>query len=79
MTTNRNMLVTLEELMSVIPAYASDAVLLQHIIGLADAHLPEGWKQWKVFEFSKESLGTEFDPQILHKIRFALPTVGLIQ
>nr|CAI5842753.1 unnamed protein product [Callosobruchus analis] len=57
-----------------------DNAILQRIKRLAVAHLPEGWRSWKVFGLSrKDILGADLDPQILSKIRFALPTVGLIQ
>ncbi|VEN37628.1 unnamed protein product [Callosobruchus maculatus] len=57
-----------------------DNAILQRIKRLAVAHLPEGWRSWMVFGLSrKDILGAELDPQILSKIRFALPTVSLIQ
>nr|CAH7718718.1 unnamed protein product [Callosobruchus chinensis] len=57
-----------------------DNAVLHRIKRLATAHLPEVWRNWKVFPLSrKDILGAELDPQILSKIRFALPTVGLLQ
>ncbi|VEN47285.1 unnamed protein product, partial [Callosobruchus maculatus] len=52
-----------------------DNAILQRIKNLAVAHLPEGWRSWKVFGLSrKDILGAGLDPQILSKVRFALPT-----
>nr|CAH7734071.1 unnamed protein product [Callosobruchus chinensis] len=40
--------------------------------------LPEGWEKWEVALWTKEALfGDDLDPQILNKLRFSLPTVGL--
>lgn len=55
-----------------------DNTILQRLKTLALAHLPDGWRDWKVHTFTKdELLGAELDPQILNKLRFALPTVGI--
>lgn len=52
--------------------------ILSRIKNLAANHLPKGWRSWKIIVHSKEELlGTEMDPRVLNKIRFALPTVGL--
>lgn len=55
-----------------------DNLILQRVKELACAHLPEGWKEWKFAGLSKRDLlQGVMDPQILNKIRFALPTVSL--
>ncbi|XP_063371145.1 uncharacterized protein LOC134659432 [Cydia amplana] len=52
-----------------------DNVVLGRLTRLIAAHLPDGWQEWKVHTYSKEDLlGSELDPQILNKIRFAIPT-----
>lgn len=71
---------SLEDLARLVPEDPGEAVIFQKITSLADSHLPDRWKQWKVFQFSKEELlGKEGDPQVLNKIRFVLPTVGVTQ
>nr|CAI5865781.1 unnamed protein product [Callosobruchus analis] len=41
-------------------------------------HLPEGWKNWKVAITDQKSLFDDgIEPQVINKLRFALPTVGL--
>ncbi|CAG5053512.1 unnamed protein product [Parnassius apollo] len=57
-----------------------DNIVLKRIIKLIDGHLPLGWKEWKIRVFDKDDLlENEFDPRILNKIRFAIPTVGLVR
>nr|CAI5822432.1 unnamed protein product [Callosobruchus analis] len=50
-----------------------DEVLIR-LKRLAAEFLPEGWKDWRVDIFLNEP---EVDPQLINKIRFALPTVGI--
>ncbi|XP_060801333.1 uncharacterized protein LOC132901969 [Amyelois transitella] len=55
-----------------------DNVILHRIIRLVKNQLPSGWLEWKIRILTKEDLlGGELDPQVLNKIRFAIPTVGL--
>ncbi|CAG5058156.1 unnamed protein product [Parnassius apollo] len=69
---------TLESLLGWEANDPEDNIVLKRIIKLIDSHLPLGWKEWKIRVLDKEDLlGNEFDPQILNKIRFAIPTVGL--
>lgn len=57
-----------------------DDIILERIKKVAVAHLPDGWKDWKVSRLGiADLLGPELDPQILNKLRFAIPTVGLAQ
>nr|CAI5842038.1 unnamed protein product [Callosobruchus analis] len=52
--------------------------ILNRIKLLAAQHLPEGWKNWKVAITDKTSLFVDgIEPQVINKLRFALPTVGL--
>lgn len=69
---------TLEELIGLQAETPEEEQILQRLKTLAAAHLPEGWKKWSAVQFSREELlGSELDPQILNKVRFALPTVGI--
>lgn len=69
---------TLESLLEWVAEDDKDDAILARIKNLAKTHLPQGWLEWKVVVISKEDiLGTDLDPQVLNKIRFALPTVGL--
>nr|CAH7763399.1 unnamed protein product [Callosobruchus chinensis] len=55
-----------------------DNIIFSRIKELAASNLPEGWLSWKVHVLTREDiLGTQADPQILNKLRFALSTVGL--
>ncbi|CAH0562921.1 unnamed protein product [Brassicogethes aeneus] len=70
----------MEELVELEPSDAADKAIFSRIVKLANKRLPEGWKQWKVFSFNRESLlGKDYDPHVLNKIRFALPTVEMVQ
>nr|CAI5820737.1 unnamed protein product [Callosobruchus analis] len=52
--------------------------ILNRIKLLAAQHLPEGWKNWKVAITDKKSLFDDgIEPQVINKLRFALPTIGL--
>lgn len=46
---------------------------------LAEEFLPEGWKNWRTLDLSREEVfgDGEVDAQTLNKIRFALPTLGI--
>lgn len=71
-------MLTLESLLSWEADDPEDNIILKRIIKLISGHLPMDWKGWKIRILSKEDLlGSELDPQILNKIRFAIPTVGL--
>nr|CAI5832558.1 unnamed protein product [Callosobruchus analis] len=50
-----------------------DEVLIR-LKRLAAEFLPEGWKDWRADISLNEP---EVDPQLINKIRFALPTVGI--
>ncbi|CAH0718930.1 unnamed protein product, partial [Brenthis ino] len=55
-----------------------DNAILKRVILVIKNHLPTGWRDWKIRIFGRDELiGTEVDPQILNKIRFAIPTVDL--
>lgn len=69
---------TLQELTELQPEIPEDAPILDRIKKVATAHLPKGWQDWKAVRFNgNELLSSELDPQILNKLRFALPTVGI--
>lgn len=71
---------TLEELSTLIPENPEDAVVFQRLVRVAEQYLPVAWKEWKTFQLTKdEVLGGESDPKLLNKIRFALPTVSIVQ
>lgn len=55
-----------------------DDEILERVKVLAQEHLPDGWTQWEVTTATKaEVFGEKIDPNILNKLLFALPTVGL--
>nr|CAH7753310.1 unnamed protein product [Callosobruchus chinensis] len=57
-----------------------DNAILERIKKVAAMSLPQGWKDWVVTVYSKaELLGSELDPLILNKLRYAPPTVALAQ
>lgn len=69
-------LVSLDSLLEWEPEDEGDKKILERIKKLAYTYLPSGWREWKVIPASKEAvLGEDLDPQVLNKIRFALPTV----
>lgn len=77
MATNRNQ-TNLLELSSLEAANLRDEAILTRIKEETIKHLPIGWEEWKVCPFGKnEILGEDHDPQILNRIRFAIPTVGM--
>ncbi|CAH0397216.1 unnamed protein product [Chilo suppressalis] len=74
-TAQGNSYVTLGELLEDIGESYRDTVILERIKLLAQEQLPEGWTTWKVAQHSKEDIfGDSVDPQVLNKLRFALPT-----
>ncbi|CAH0551341.1 unnamed protein product [Brassicogethes aeneus] len=76
---NKN-LKKLETLVEVPANNASDDAILERVKKQAINHLPEGWKEWNVAMLKKEDiLGSPADPQILNRLKFAIPTIGLAQ
>lgn len=72
--------VTIGELLQVPANSEADSEILERIKLLVQEHLPEGWQEWKVLQLPREALtGGKLDPQVLNKLRFALPTVELIK
>lgn len=69
--------VTLGELADVPVDEAEDNELLQEIVNLVDRTYPEGWRNWKVVDLSREDIGS--DSVTLNKLRYALPTFELIK
>lgn len=75
-------LITLEELLSEAAEREEEDEVLDKLKALAIETLPVGWREDKVLNLSKEALfGDEdkIDPQVLNKIRFALPTCGIVR
>ena len=71
---------TLSELFDLRAESAKDNEILDRIKSLAAGCLPPGWKDWKIIATSKdEVLEDPIDPQVLNKIRFALPTTGMVR
>lgn len=73
---------TMEELLEVAADTEEKDKVLDRIKLLAQESLLVGWLNWKTLDLSRETLfGNEpdVDPQILNKLRFALPTAGLAQ
>jgi hypothetical protein len=53
----------------------NDSRILERVKLLAQELLPEGWTAWKVTQLTREEIfGESVDPQVLNKLRFALPT-----
>lgn len=50
-----------------------DVIILQRLKKLAKESLPNGWLDWKI----SKNLNIQIEPQILNKVRFALPTIGI--
>ncbi|XP_012269133.2 uncharacterized protein LOC105693654 [Athalia rosae] len=71
--------VSLGELLEESAETEDQDVILDRLKLLAYDNLPEGWTNWKTINYSKEDLFGEgdVDPQILNKLRFALPTIGI--
>ncbi|KAL4714273.1 hypothetical protein ACJJTC_009625 [Scirpophaga incertulas] len=73
-------LIVLEELLEEAAATEEEDVILDKLKELARNSLPEGWRLWKTENPTKEGLfGESIDPQLLNKIRIALPTLGVVQ
>lgn len=57
-----------------------DRVVLDRLIEVVDQVYPVTWRDWKVVNYTKEDLfGSKIDPQILNKLRFAIPTVSIVK
>lgn len=72
--------ITMEELLEDAAQTEEEDRILDRLKLLAQESLPVGWKNWKTLNPSMEDLfgaELEVDPQILNKLRFALPTVGI--
>ncbi|CAG4952813.1 unnamed protein product [Parnassius apollo] len=55
-----------------------DNGVLERLKQLVKNNFPEGWREWKVARLSKEdTVGANPDPQLLNKLRYALPTIGI--
>nr|CAI5865592.1 unnamed protein product [Callosobruchus analis] len=79
MATNQN-LKNLSELVSLTADNPRDEAILKRIKDEVIKHLPDGWENWTVCPLSKEDiLGEDPDHQVLNRIRFAIPTVGMAQ
>nr|CAH7718486.1 unnamed protein product [Callosobruchus chinensis] len=77
MATNQN-LKNLSELVSLTADNPRDETILKRIKDEVIKHLPDGWENWTVCPLSKEDiLGEDPDHQVLNRIRFAIPTVGM--
>lgn len=71
---------SLDTLAALLPEDPADAEIFKRLVLLASSHLPDGWRQWKAYQFTRdELLGNECDAQLLNKIRFCLPTLGMVQ
>lgn len=72
--------ITMSDLLEESAETEEDDVLLDKIKAIAQQSLPDGWTNWKTLNPSKEELfGEAMDPQILNKIRFALPTLEYVR
>ncbi|XP_045782643.1 uncharacterized protein LOC123879138 [Maniola jurtina] len=70
--------ISLGELLQVQADSEKEDEVLERLKLLAQENLPEGWTDWTARHTSKEDIvGSSVDPQLLNKLRFALPTVGL--
>nr|CAH7716821.1 unnamed protein product [Callosobruchus chinensis] len=68
----------LSELVSLTADNPRDETILKRIKDEVIKHLPDGWENWTVCPLSKEDiLGEDPDHQVLNRIRFAIPTVGM--
>nr|CAI5830202.1 unnamed protein product [Callosobruchus analis] len=69
---------TLSELFGRPTDSSKDNMILERLKALAVQHLPQGWKEWTLAATDRDDvLEDPIDSQILNKIRFALPTVGI--
>ncbi|CAG5035579.1 unnamed protein product [Parnassius apollo] len=72
----------MEEFLELSADTAEDDRILDRIKLLAQESLLVGWLNWKTLDLFKVTLfenKLNVDPEILNKLRFALPTVGLAQ
>ena len=70
--------VTLGDLLDEHAETEEDDAILERVKVLAQEHLPDGWTHWEVTTATKEEVfGEKIDPNVLSKLVFALPTVGL--
>lgn len=70
--------VTMEELIEESAETEEQDKILDRLKLAAEEWLPEGWRNWKVVNLSKEEVfGDSLDPQVLNKLRFALPTTAI--
>lgn len=68
-------LISLRDLLGETGEPGNDNDILERIKLLAQELLPKGWTAWKVTRLTKEEIfGDSVDPQVLNKLRFALPT-----
>ncbi len=75
-----NNFICLEDLLDEEVTPREDEIILNRLILLAEKHLPVGWRNWKTINLTWEELfGDDLDPQVLNKIRFALPTRGIAE
>ncbi|KAJ8730145.1 hypothetical protein PYW07_017183 [Mythimna separata] len=57
-----------------------DREVLDRLIEVVDQVYPRTWRDWNVIDYSKEDLfGSRMDPQILNKLRFAIPTISMVK
>lgn len=78
--TQQRIVVTLGELLDEHAATDQDNEILDRVKVLAQEHLPDGWSRWEVTTATKEEVfGEKIEPNILNKLVFALPTVGLVR
>lgn len=69
---------TLGELLEEHAETDQDEEILDRIKILAQEHLPDGWTHWEVTTATREEIfGDKIEPNVLNKLVYALPTVGL--
>lgn len=72
--------VTLGEIFERSAEDEEDEELLSKVKSIIERSLPPGWRDWKVIDWSREDLlGRKTDSRVLNKIRFAIPSVELVQ
>lgn len=73
-------LITLADLLDEHGASEQEDEILGRIKLLAQESLPDGWTRWEVSPASKEDVfGEKIEANVLCKLTFALPTVGLVR
>ncbi|KAJ2954352.1 hypothetical protein O0L34_g2613 [Tuta absoluta] len=76
--TQRGDLITLAELAEQPVEKEEDAEIWERVKLLALESLPAGWPNWQVTRSTKEDVfGEKIDPNVLNKLVFALPAVGV--